>query len=367
MSIPLLKPLLPTLEDLAPYLRKIDELRWYTNFGVMNKLLTERISLFQQKKFNRQVFSVTTSSATIALELLIQRLNLPHKSKILIPAFTFIATASAIRRCGHEPVVGDVDEHSWLLTPKSISDCDLTSISAVIPVGSFGVPQDVNQWAIWQEKHSIPVIIDAASCFGAQDTTFNIPIVISMHATKSFSTAEGGLILTENSELAQSLIEMTNFGIESKGSQIGTNSKLSEYHAAIGNACLDHFETSSKKRMGVYLQYQNTLQKYCKDHVAFQGSTGLFSPNIFPIFFRSYEARRAAEEEMNRHCIETRRWYQPLIQNHPDLRKIQKLQPTPAADALEMRMLGLPFYIDMSIEEQTLVAKMIKKSLLAIQ
>ena len=69
---------------------------------------------------------------------------------------------------------------------------------------------------------------------------------------------------------------------------------------------------------------------------------------------------------MGRHCIETRRWYQPLIQNHPDLRKIQKLQPTPASDALEMRMLGLPFYIDMSIEEQMLVAKMIKKSLLAI-
>lgn len=362
MSIPLLKPLLPSLDTLTPYLKKIDGARWYTNFGPLNQILIDRITEFHYKKFGRKAFAVTTSSCTIALELLIESLKLPSGSKILIPALTFIATASAIQRCGHYPIVGDVDENSWLLTPESIAKYDLSSIAAIIPVGTFGVPQEINEWSDWQEKNHIPVVIDAASCFGAQNTAKKIPIVFSMHATKSFSSAEGGLILTEDLELAESLKKMTNFGIGSKGKHQGTNSKLSEYHAAVGNACLDNFESDSQKRMRVYLQYFDTLKQQCGYLVSYQRAHGLFAPNIFPVVFKSHEERQAAEEMMASRSIETRRWYQPLIQNHPDLKAIEKIGPTPISDGLEMRMLGLPFYIDMSLEEQTSIAKTIKSS-----
>jgi dTDP-4-amino-4,6-dideoxygalactose transaminase len=114
--------------------------------------------------------------------------------------------------------------------------------------------------------------------------------------------------------------------------------------------------------MRIYRQYINTLKQQCGYQVSYQRTDGLFSPNIFPVVFKSHEARQAAEEMMTSRLIETRRWYQPLIQNHPDLKGIEKIGPTPISDGLEMRMLGLPFYIDMSLEEQTSIAKTIKNS-----
>ena len=359
--LPLMRPQLPDAEALLPYLKKIDSSRHYTNFGPLNAELINRLVGFQKERFSRPVFGVTTSNATLALELLIADLRLPRGSKILLPAFTFVASASAVLRSGHVPVVADVCPESWMLEPALLPDTiESDGIAAVMPVAVFGMPQSASAWAQWRNKTGIPVIIDAAGAFGAQPTDTEVPVAISLHATKSLSTGEGGLVLTEHKEHAERLAQMTNFGIGLRDGLGGTNAKLSEYHAAVGLADFDAWPAKSQQRMRLYGFYKDTLEHFCGDRITFQHNVGLRSPTTMVIKFESSASRDEAEAKLSSAEIQTRRWYLPLIQNHPALTGVLSPYPTPHADDLAARLLGLPFFNDLAEGNVTKVATMLK-------
>jgi len=357
---PLMKPRLPDAETLLPYIRQIDLNAHYTNFGPLNNRLLARLTAFQHSLFGRQVFGVTTSSATLALELLLTDLRLPEGSRILLPSLTFVASASAILRCGHVPVVADVDPESWMMTPQSLpSTLQCDGIAAVMPVSVFGMPQSTKEWAGWRDRTGIPVIVDAAGAFGAQATDVDIPVVISLHATKCLSSGEGGLIFTENSQQANRLIQMTNFGIGSTPGLGGTNAKLSEYHAAVGLADLDAWPENSHLRKQLHAQYQTKLCRVCGGDVEFQQDCGLQAPTMMVVRFKDQERRDFAEQACSQQGIQTRRWYQPLIQEHPALTSVQAPYQTPIANDLAKRLLGIPFYLGMESDEINLVANVL--------
>lgn len=358
--MPLLRPRLPDAEALLPYLKQIDQNCYYTNFGPLNSALLDRLTSFQRQRFGRPTYGVTTSSATLALELLITDLNLPVGSKILLPSFTFVATASAVLRCGHVPVVADVDPQSWMLTPNSLPPTmELDDIAAVMPVTVFGMPQSARTWADWREQTGIPVIIDAAGAFGAQPTDSGIPVAISLHATKCLSSGEGGLIFTEDEDQANRLAQMTNFGIGTTPGLGGTNAKLSEYHAAVGHADLDAWPDKKKKRMQLHAFYQATLPKVCGHVIGFQQDTGLQAPTTMVVRFNDPLQRDLSEQACANERIQTRRWYQPLIQDHPALVGVQAPYQTPNAHDLASRLLGIPFHLDMTQEDVNRVANVL--------
>ncbi len=356
--LPLLRPSLPRAELLLPYLQQIDQNAIYTNFGPLNQSLIARLTSLQRDCFGRQVFGITTSSATLALELMLADLNLPPASRILLPSLTFVATATAILRAGHIPVVADVDPESWLLTPSSLStNISLQTISAVIPVATFGMPQCAESWASWSEQTGIPVIIDAAGAFGAQKTSNNVPVIFSLHATKCLSTGEGGLIFTEDPEQAANLINLTNFGLGGATTGGGTNAKMSEYHAAVGHAELDAWPQNKIRRLSLFNNYRSILTSKFGDGLGYQKDTGLTAPNMFLVRFNSHQERLKAEKACANNGILTRRWYQPLIQNHPSLMRVESPQPTPHANKLADRLLGLPFYLDLTKEDIHRISK----------
>lgn len=347
-----MRPVLPSVDDLLPYLRQIDANRQYTNFGPLQTKLLGRLLSFQSTLENSAVSGLLTSSATQGLELAISALNLPQGSKVLVPALTFVATATAVQRCGHIPVVADVDAESWLLTPESINfDLTQTGIKAVIPVSTFGVPQDANHWSNWSHQNQIPVIIDAASSFGAQKTATGITVVFSLHATKVLSTGEGGLIATRDKSLADRLLAMTNFGIGFNQSTKGTNAKLSEYHAAIGLAHLDLWPSQIKKRNTLLAIYKDCLSKGDARPVRLQKDDGLFAPSVFNIRTENATVRNQLEVSLERQGIQTRRWYLPLLQSQSILKDIEKVTLTPISDELSETLIGLPFFIDMTQEQ----------------
>lgn len=363
-KVPLLRPTVPSSSEILPYLQKVDAAAIYTNFGPLNESLIERINAEQKSKFSNAAYSITTSSGTLALELLISALNLKPGSRILLPALTFIATASAILRCGHIPVVADVDPHSWLLTTNSLDPAiNLKKIGAVIPVTTFGMPVDIGAWSSWQKVTGIPVIIDAAGAFGGQSISKNISAIFSLHATKSFSTGEGGLIMTEHADLAKKLKKMSNFGIGTKASTQGTNAKLSEYHAAVGHASLNSFNMIAQKRRDLFDSYRKRLQENFGNALSFQTNTGVFAPSIFNIKFKNQTQRAHAEKEFSNNLIETRRWYQPLIQNHPDLAGIEAPVEMPHALELEKTVLGLPFFLGMTKQDQDRIIRCLKRAI----
>jgi len=355
--LPLIRPRLPLARDLLHYLERIDANAYYTNFGPLNKLFLERVTQWQKDQFGREVFGVTTANATLGIELVLADLRLPPKSHILLPALTFIATATAIIRCGHIPVVADVDADTWLLTPESLpKELDLESLGAVVPVASFGMPQNVQAWQTWSERTGVPVIVDAAAAFGAQSSQRNIPTIFSLHATKSLSTGEGGLILTENAEQALRLAQMTNFGIGPLPTVGASNAKLSEYHAAVGHAGLDVWPQVCEQRLSLYSEYSQILSDFCGDSIRFQKDTGLMAPSTMVIEFEYSTCRDKSEQVCDQEGIQTRRWYQPLIQEHPAVSGVLAPFHMPHAKELSHTLLGIPFHLDMNRVDMVRVA-----------
>lgn len=356
-SIPLLRPSLPDAQALLPYLLQIDANAFYTNFGPLNQSFIARLTEWQCARFQRQVFGVTASSATLALELMITDLRLPAGSRILLPALTFVATATAILRCGHIPVVADVSPRHWMITPETLPEnLDLSTIQAVIPVAAFGMPQPAAQWHDWQSTTGIPVIIDAAAAIGAQSTAPKVPVVFSLHATKCLSSGEGGLVLTEDSEQVHRLAQLSNFGIGSQGLRGGTNAKLSEYHAAVGHADLDAWTSKSQLRLSIHQRYRELLTEGLGQQISFQENTGLVAPTSMVTLLATSTLRERAERACEQQGIQTRRWYQPLIHEQPSLVGVEAPYEMPHAQDIASRMLGLPFFLNISEQEMQTVS-----------
>jgi dTDP-4-amino-4,6-dideoxygalactose transaminase len=356
-----MRPVLPTADLLLPFLRLIDQNRQFTNFGPLEKLLLQQLLKIQSELDGQYVSGMLACSATQCLELAIHQLNLPAGSKIAIPSLTFVATATAVQRCGHIPVVFDVDKDSWLLTPAQLpEDPARYGIRAVIPVATFGMPQDTTSWANWHQKSDTPVIVDAAASFGGQKTAEGLTVVFSLHATKILSTAEGGLIVSRNSELTDQLRALSNFGIGLYDVQRGTNAKLSEYHAAVGLAHLDVWSSQVEARRQLHDFYIKTLTSKLGGQFSVQLDTGLFAPSVFNIQVDSGLTRERMELACAAQNIQTRRWYQPLVQNQHVLGPIETFGDTPNADELSKTLLGLPFFIDMTKEQVIEVSEVLK-------
>lgn len=353
-GIPLLTPQLPDRAALQPYLERIDMSRHYSNFGPLVVELETRLASSFSAHTKHPLEVVTISSATAGLELALTSLDLPPGSRVLVPALTFVASLTAILRAGHLPVICDIDPQSWLLTPEiAEASIDSSGASAIIAVATFGQAQDTLRWHALQQKTGVKVVIDAAAAYGSQwlDSP-DIPVVFSMHATKSLAAGEGGFVVTGNSEQRQMIKELSNFGINLTPdaqhpvghlSYAGTNAKLSEYHAAVGLASLDTWQQQADTRQAIYHRYQDLLQSMCGESLVWQRGPLPAAPTTFSVRVGS-DARRIKLEQL---CavqgIGTRRWYQPLLHQHAaKVGPILHL-PTPVAEAVSSDLIGLPF------------------------
>jgi len=345
--VPLLVPDVPRSEEILPFLRDIDEARWYTNFGPLVQRFERNLA---QELALHASSVVTTANCTIALELALGMLGLIGGSTILIPALTFAATASAVRRAGLGVGVSDIDRDSWLLTPDIARKAAANRrISCVIPVAAFGCPHPVEGWDRFTEETGIPVLIDAAGAFGNQMVGHTTLVAYSFHATKSLGIGEGGMLAARDRGILKRLRQLTNFGIDissGNATQIGTNGKLSEFHAAVGLAALATWRTKCQARLRILECYAAQLALLCPG-VTLQErpADGIYT--IMQILLPVHVHRARVVASLREKGIETRAWYLPLIPDHPAFSPIEEGE-IPVARELAIRMLGLPFHPSMS-------------------
>jgi dTDP-4-amino-4,6-dideoxygalactose transaminase len=342
--IPLMRPQLPTADELLPYLRIIDENRIYSNFGPLNELLQERIAKHHFDLFGRHVHVVTTNNGTSAIELLLQSLRLPPGSTVLVPALTFVATCTAAQRMGYRVVVADVDAESWLMTPESLSGVCLDGIAAAIPVSTFGAPQSAAAWSDWSKRTGVKVIIDAAAGFGYQDVAPDVPATFSLHATKSLGAAEGGFIVTCDQHQAMDVKKLSNFGMPDVIGAVGTNAKLSEYHAAVALSALDVWRNTVSLRSRLRQEYCEQLAGVFASGALVTQTPFAAAPSVFLVRFSTNSARERCIASCERASIGTRVWYTPLINQHPSVPGTICASHILNAKFLSERLLGLPFY-----------------------
>lgn len=358
MRIPLLVPDLPSADELRPWLERIDKNRWYTNFGPLvlefESALTRYLSNRPSGASQGDVCLTTVSSGTAAIELAILALALPESSRVLLPAFTFPATCTAIQRAGLSPVFSDVDEKCWMLTPAiARSVLRHSRYDLVLPVATFGCPQPANEWDEFSQETGIPVLIDAAAGFGNQDVGERAVAAFSFHATKAFGIGEGGMVVARTPEFIDKVRRLSNFGIGADGiiSQSGGNAKMSEYHAAVGLAQLTRWAQLRERNRMIWQVYQRCL-KPMGERIGFQQGPEEWVHSQMPITMRVANVPRLVAW-LGEAGMETRRWYYPPLPRHPAFSDIPCIGPDGKKDLLVTArladgLLGLPFHTSLN-------------------
>jgi dTDP-4-amino-4,6-dideoxygalactose transaminase len=182
----------------------------------------------------------------------------------------------------------------------------------------FGNPCDVEAIQAIADKHSLKTVYDASHCFGA---TLNGESVlkhgdastISFHATKLFHTVEGGAVITKTKVLADKIRKMINFGIEPDGSiaQVGTNAKMSEFHAAVGLAVLDDIEHIQSQRKHIWKQYEQVLAP--KYQLQKRHPNANNSHAYFPLVLKNEQAVLEVITNLAENGIQARRYFYPSL------------------------------------------------------
>lgn len=373
-SVPLLVPDMPSSQELLPWLERMDAARQYSNFGPLVRELEAAFA--QQFGMDRELLT-TVANATQGLELVLQALDLAPGSCVLLPAFTFVATATAVIRAGHQPVLADVDAQTWMLTPEiARTACGSMRIDAVLPVATFGMPHDMRAWQQFEWDTGLPVVIDAAAAYGSQWLQgAEGTLVFSLHTTKSLPAGEGGLVVSTRSGLAARVRQLSNFGINLDPAanmpvgalaNLGSNAKMSEYHAAIGLISLEKWELRAQQRRALQTNFMYELDQASSHTLGWQaqGPGGpLMAPTLLCARLPDAEARAALEQVCLRANITTRRWYQPLLQHMEVLQQQCLSLETPNAVELAQTLLGLPFFPSMTQEQRQRICGVVTQAL----
>ena len=368
-----MKPLLPTADELAPYIAQMNESGHYSNFGPINNKLENDLS----KIFNRPV--VTASSGTTALEIAITSHYLPVNSYILVPALTYIATATAVRRCGHRVLVSDIDADHWILTPTRAREIVTKypgEVKMVIPVATFGHTLPADEWSEFSKETGIPVVMDCAQAFGSQLEVGTCTAMFSMHATKALPAGEGGFIVS-SWELEGIQRSMTSFGQDlGRHSQVdrmlvvedyGTNAKLSELHAAVATVMLERWPARLVKFRQQLTAYYDMIDQRFGDspfgeQIRFQAGSRDYIRQMFVVQFESQSVRDRVAEHLSAKGIQTKRPYQPLVNKHPGFWSANA-ERIVNAEIIAGQTLTIPFWLEMSRDDMETVCNAIAEVL----
>lgn len=235
------------------------ERNYFTNDGPMVQKLEAEIAKIHQVKH-----CIAVCNATIGQILVLKALEL--EGEIILPSFTFISTAHACLWLNLKTVFCDIDKATLTIDVQKAERLITKDTSAIIGVHLFGNICDLKGLENICKKHRLRLIFDAAHAFGCQFG--NTPIgsfgnaeIISFHATKFFSTFEGGVILTNDDELGNRLRFLRNFGFRGYDDvkSLGINAKMSESSAAMGLASLSSLASRSERLKNIFSIYQKNI------------------------------------------------------------------------------------------------------------
>src|SRR3990172_11212859 len=252
----------PNLGDRERFLARLNDIldrRWLTNRGEYVIELEKRIAELVGVRN-----CILVCNGTVGLELLIRALGLT--GEVIVPAFTFVATAHALQWQEITPVFADIDPDTHCLDPGSVESMITPRTSGIIGVHVWGRPCAIEDLAGIAARRNLKLTFDAAHAFacsheGRMIGSFGEAEVFSFHATKLINTFEGGAIVTDNDSLAEKLRLMQNFGFAGydRVIYIGTNGKMSEVCAAMGLTNLDSLDEVIKCNRANYEAYQRQL------------------------------------------------------------------------------------------------------------
>jgi dTDP-4-amino-4,6-dideoxygalactose transaminase len=346
-SIPYIKPLIPPPEAWIGHLKESYASGYYANFGPAVRNFEHQL----KSKYARDRAVISCPSATHGLVCALQALGI--RGKVLMPSYTFVATAQAVLMAGCEPVFGDISPQTWELDPAvAESLVEREDIQAIIHVRAFGFGHDLAAMQELAASHRLPLIVDAAAALGTHaSATGHVGQqgdveIFSLHATKVFAIGEGGVAFAKP-ELEEPLRRASNFGIQYPDDVTGPglNSKLSDFQAAVGLGVLERIDGYIDHRQSVAEHYHRTLSKV--RWVEFTPPPELSPWQSYPMLLDAgKDISRIISRALEDGLELKRGYYQPLHRT-TFLARYAKA-PLPNTDQLCTHVVCLPVHSDMA-------------------
>jgi len=359
------KPCIPPLDEFIPYLQQIWDNKWLTNNGPMHQQLEQELANYLGVKYI-SLFS----NGTLALISALQALNIT--GEVITTPFSFVATTHSLWWNKITPVFVDIEQEYLNLDPDKIEAAITPRTTAILPVHVYGNPCQMDKIQQIADKHGLKVIYDAAHAFGVKEKGVSVLnygdlSVLSFHATKVFSTIEGGAIICHSEEMKHHIDNLKNFGFRGElvVEEPGINAKLNELQAAYGLLQLKYIDGFILKRKSITELYKNLLKDISGIHFLNDKSDVSYSYSYFPILINKEVfgiSRDELYDKLIKNNIFGRRYFYPLISNFQPYSELPSALPQnlPVATSVAGQVLCLPIYVDLSFDDIELIVKIIK-------
>jgi perosamine synthetase len=252
------------------------------------------ISLFEQQfsSYIGQEYGIAVSNGSAALDIAIKALNINNGDEVIMPTFTIISPAQSVIRNGGLPVLVDSNIDTWNMDISQIEKKITKKTKAILVVHTYGLPVDMEPVLLLCKKYNLLLIEDAAEVHGQTYNgkmcgSFGDISTVSFYPNKHITTGEGGMILTDNKELAYKCRELRNLCFQKKRrfkhEHLGWNLRMSNIQAALGLAQLEQLDQFIQKKRWIGNYYNNLLFKLKKDLQLPLSSTD-YSENIYWVY-----------------------------------------------------------------------------------
>jgi dTDP-4-amino-4,6-dideoxygalactose transaminase len=358
VRFPFIRPSVPRPEDWLPDLAASYEVGWFSNRGPAVQAFEEELT----ERFGREATAV--ANATVGLTAVLLALDV--RGRVVLPSFTFPATACAVDLVGCKPVFCDVDEETWELDPAALKELLAAGAAAVIHVRAFGLCRDLSAVEDICAAAGVPLVVDSAAGLGGRTAAGDeighagVCEVFSLHATKPFAVGEGGAVLGD-ATVIDGVRRTSNFGlVDDDVVGRGLNAKMDEFAAGRSRAMLRRLDAEIEGRARHAAAYRDSL-----DHplVAHPVDPGAPPWQTYPVQLRDPDARPALLNELAARGIEVRGYYAPALHESSAFRSAVHL---PVSERLSRSMVCLPNYGNATDDEISELTGLIVESLEAV-
>lgn len=353
------KSYLPNEDKFNTYVSQIFRNGRLTNHGELVLELEKRLAEYLNVEN-----ILLVSNGTFALSVAYKLLGL--KGSVITTPFSFVATTSSLVWDGLEPIYADIDEKTLNINTGAIERRINETTSAIVPVHVFGNGCEVEEIDRIANKYDLKVIYDAAHAFGVRykgQSLLNYGDIstLSFHATKVFHTIEGGALIIKNKDLYVKAKKMIDFGINGPDNiqLLGINAKMNEFQAAMGLCVLDDLEIIFKKRKAVYERYVEAFKSQKSLQLQQHNEHCTHNYSYFPIVLESEYLLLRIKEFLSRESIVPRRYFYPSL----DSLEYVESEPMEMSRSVSSRILCLPLYDSLEIEDQNRVIQLVKEAL----
>lgn len=353
---------MPPMEEYFDEIRDLWETRWLTNSGAKHQELEKKLCDY-----------LTVSNVALcvnghmALECILEVLGL--EGEVITTPFTFVSTTNSIIRKGLKPVFCDINDKDFTIDVNKIEELITDKTCAIMPVHVYGNVCDDEAIRKIADKYGLKVIYDSAHAFGVRVNGKGVAelgdaSMFSFHATKVFHSVEGGAAIFADKDNYAKINQWKNFGMSGETLELaGGNSKMNEFCAAMGICNLRHIDDAIKSRKEAVLRYRENLEGVKGIQLSVVQENVESNYAYFPVVIHPEEFGKNRDDVIDALAadgIGARKYFYPLTSTVGELGEGYKTSDTPVAEKISERVLCLPLYEGIGVENVDRICKIIK-------